>query len=110
MHLVFGAELFSNSFYKFHFFFNSTILFVLYCHILHTDMCMTSLRVMHICTYFSQGKKWPLINMQCGTVAIEVGRFKMHNLIISKPDFFKHAKGRYMSNYKLHELECKGAI
>lgn len=98
MHLAFGGELFSNSFYSFHSFFNSTILFMLYRHILHTDTCMTSLRVMHICTYFSQGKMWPLINMRCGTVVIEVGSFKMHNLIISKTDFFKHAEGRYMSS------------
>lgn len=98
MQLAFGVELFSNSSYNFHSFFNSTILFMLYCHILHTDTCMTSLRVMHICTYFSLGKMWPLINMQCGTVVIEVGSFKMHNLIILKTRFFKHAKGRYLSS------------
>lgn len=84
MHLAFEGELFSNSFYNFHSFFNSSVLFMLYGHILHTDMCMASLRVMHICAYFSQGKMWPLINMQCGTVVIEVGRFKMHSLIIAK--------------------------
>lgn len=98
MHLEFGVELFSNSSYNFPYFFNSAILFMLYCHILHTDTCMTSLRVMHIRTYFSLGKMWPLINMQCDTVVIEVGSFKMHNLIILKTHFFKHTKDRYLSS------------
>lgn len=98
MHFAFGGELFSNSFQHFDSFFNSTILFMLYHCVLHRDTCVSSLRVMHIRTHFSQGKMWPLINMQCGTIVIEVGSFKMHNLLISEPDFIKHAKGRYMSN------------
>lgn len=34
--------------------------------------------------------------MQCGTFVTRAGSSKMYDLIISKPDFFKHAKGRYM--------------